>query len=217
MSTRVMLVDDHEIFRLGLRALIEVEDDVEVVAEAGDGDEALAILAEVPVDIVVLDLTLQEVGGLEVARQTAERFPDVKTVVLSMHSDEKMVLEALRCGAVGYVLKDACASSIIDAIHSVGDGHRYLSHALSERAIDAYIESGCVQDDDALTHLTARETEVIRLVADGQTSAQVAETLTISPRTVESHRSNSMHKLGLKNHMDLVRYAVKTGIVTLDE
>lgn len=213
MSPRISIVlaDDHGIVRQGLRALLDAQADLTVVGEAADGAETIAMVAKLHPDVLVLDLLMPGLDGLEVLRHLEQQKAPPRVVVLSMHSDEAYVVEALRLGAAAYVLKDAGVSDLVHAVREVMAGHRYLSAPLGRRAIDAYAKrTEATQTDDSLT---ARELEVLRLAARGHSVQRIAEELSISPRTAETHRGNLMKKLGLHNQTDLVRYAIRRGIV----
>jgi DNA-binding NarL/FixJ family response regulator len=209
-----ILVDDHPIVRQGLRALLEGQDGCRVVGEAADGLTAIDLIATLRPDVVILDLQLPDLHGLEVARRAREQSPDSKLIVLSMHGDEPFVLEALRHGVSGYVLKGAATSDLIAAVDAVMAGKRFLSAPLSERAIDAYARRAeeAERPLDRYELLTSREREVLQLAAQGMTHAQIGERLAISPRTAETHRANLLRKLGLHSQTDLVRFAVNRGL-----
>lgn len=210
---KIMLVEDHEIVRQGLRALLEAESGMQVIGETGDGLEALRLVTQLQPDVLVLDLSLPGLHGLEVVRAVRKQAPQTRVVILSMHATEAHVLQALRNGADGYVLKDCNASVLVQALREVAAGRRYLCPTLSARAVEAYGESFPEAPLDQHEELTMREREVLQLAAEGQTTAQIAARLFISPRTVESHRGHLMHKLGLHTHTDLIRYALRRGLV----
>ena len=214
--TTIVLADDHPVVRRGLRALLEAVPDFRVAGETGDGLEAVRLVEELRPQVLVLDLMMPGVGGLEVARQVNHRFPTTRVVILSMHANEAYVLEALRNGASGYVLKDAGGGELVQAVRAVVAGGRYLSPPLSERAIAAYVERAKSAPLDPVGELTTREREVFGLAAEGQSSADIAARLGISPRTAETHRANLMRKLGLHNQTDLVRFAIRQGILPSD-
>ncbi|TDJ18591.1 MAG: response regulator transcription factor [Gammaproteobacteria bacterium] len=205
----IVLADDHHIVRQGLRRLLEMEQDLTVVAEAGNGIDAVHIVEELQPDILIVDMEMPGLHGLVVTQLVRQRVPKTQVVVLSMHADEGYVLEALRHGALGYVLKDADAGDLLAAIHHAVLGRRYLSEPLSERAIDAYTRSTQASTTDIHDTLTMREQEVMQLTAEGLTAAEVGERLSISPRTVEKHRANLMRKLGLSNQASLIRYVME--------
>ena len=210
----IVLADDHPIVRQGLRALLEAEADFRVVGEAGDGLEAVALVERVKPDVLVLDLMMPGLAGLEVARQTKQRSPRTRVVILSMHADESYVLEALTAGASAYVLKKSTASDLVKAIRDAIAGRRFLSPPLSDHLIDAYVERAKGAPLDPYSTLTPREHEVLQLAAEGHTNAAIATRLSISPRTVEMHRASLMRKLGLQNQVELVRYALQRGILS---
>jgi len=214
---KVLLVDDHEVVRMGLRALLETEDDIEAVGEAESGAAALRFIAEHSVDVAVVDIAMPDLNGLELLKLMTADFPQIKVIMLSMHSAAGYVLEALQAGAVGYVLKDTGGSDVILAVRSAMTGARYLSLPVSEQMIDGYVQTARpgLADKTALT-LTDREQEVLRLSAMGATKPQISEELRIRVRTVETHRSNAMRKLGLRGQVDLVRYGIQSGLVPMD-
>lgn len=216
MTTSILLADDHPVVRHGLRALLEAERDFRIVGEADDGLETVRMVESLQPDVLVLDLMMPSLNGLEVTRQVCQRVPQTQVIILSMHADEAYVLEALRNGAVGYVLKDASAGELVRAVREVIAGRRYLSPPLSERAIEAYVQKASEGALDPYETLTTREREVLHLVAEGYTSAEIAARLSISPRTVEVHRANVMRKLGLRSQTDLIRYALRRGILPLE-
>ena len=211
--TTIVLADDHPVVRRGLRALLEAVPDFRVTGETGDGLEVVRLVEELRPQVLVLDLMMPGVGGLEVARQVNLRFPTTKVVILSMHANEAYVLEALRNGASAYVLKDAGGGELLQAVRSVIAGSRYLSPPLSERAIADYVEKAKSAPLDPVGELTTREREVLGLAAEGQSTGDIAARLGISPRTAETHRANLMRKLGLHNQTALVRFAIRQGIL----
>jgi two-component system, NarL family, response regulator NreC len=213
MSTTITLADDHSIIRKGLRLILEAEPDLEVIGEAADGLEAAQLVERLKPDVLLLDLMMPGLSGLEVTRQVRRRSSRTRVVVLSMHGAEGCVLEALRAGAMGYVLKGSEPDQLITAIREAAAGRRYLSPPLSERAIEVYIERADTPADEAYATLTPREREVLHLAAEGYTNAEIAARLSISPRTAEKHRANLMQKLNLKSQTDLIRYALRRGIL----
>ena len=211
--TTIVLADDHRVVRQGLRALLEAESGFRLVGEAGDGLETVQLVERLHPDVLVLDLMMPGLNGLEVTLQVGKRSPQTRVVILSMHANEAYVLEALRNGAAGYVLKDASAAELVQAVREVAAGRRYLSSPLSERAIEAYVGKAQETTLDRYETLTTREREVLHLVAEGHTNAEIAARLSISPRTAETHRANMMRKLGLQTQTDLIRYALRRGII----
>lgn len=215
--TTIVLADDHHVVRKGMRALLEAEADFRLVGEASDGLGTVQLVERLRPDVLVLDLMMPGLNGIEVTRRVRKRSPHTKVLILSMHANDDYVLEALRNGATGYVLKDASMSELVQAVRDVAAGRRYLSQLLAERAIDAYVMQTQESTLDRYETLTDREREVLHLAADGLTNAEVAARLSISPRTAEGHRSNMMRKLGLSNQTELVRYAIRRGIITLED
>jgi two-component system, NarL family, response regulator NreC len=216
MAVTILLADDHHVMRQGLRMLLEAQEDFRVVAEVGDGLEAVKLAERLKPHVLIVDLMMPGINGLEVARQVSHRSPQTRIIVLSMYGNEPYVLEALRNGAVGYVLKDANAAELLRAVHEVVAGRRYLSPPLSEHAIEAYLQKAQDAVLDLYETLTTREREVLQLAAEGRTNADIAAVLCVSPRTVETHRAHLMHKLGLHTQADLIRYALKRGILPMD-
>jgi DNA-binding NarL/FixJ family response regulator len=212
----VVLADDHPIVRQGLRHLLENYSEFSVVGEAGDGIEAIRLIETLKPNILVLDMMMPGLNGLEVLRQFKKISPLTRAIVLSMHSANAYVVEALNLGADGYVLKDTGPSELATAIRTVIQGDRYISEKLLER-LEA---KGQRADDaplDAYQTLTTREREILQLTAEGKSSTEIGEKLVISPRTVEVHRSKLMKKLALHNMTDLLRYAIKRGILPMDD
>ena len=202
--TRIVLADDHPIVRTGIAALLAEEDDLEVVGQASDGLEALALVEALRPDVLVLDLMLPGLSGLEVNRRVARAFPETRVCVLTLHSNEDYAVTVLEDGAMGYMLKDAQPAAILAAVRDVAAGRRHFSRRLGdarrgERAVDPW------------TTLTAREREVTQLVAEGNSHAEAGARLGISPRTVEVHRANAMKKLQLERPADLLRYLMRRG------
>ena len=214
--TTVVLADDHAIVRHGLRALLEMEPGIKLVGEAEDGLETVRLVEQLSPDVLIVDLMMPGLGGLEVTRQVRRSSPQTRVVILSMHANEAYVLEALRNGALGSVLKGSQVVDLVQATRAVAAGRRYLSAPLSERAIDVYVQKSEASILDNYDTLTYRERQVLHLIAEGHTNAEVASRLFISPRTAETHRANVMRKLNLQNHTDVIRYAIRRGIISAD-
>lgn len=212
----IVLADDHHIVRRGLRALLESEPDLKVVGEAGDGLQAEELVVRLKPDVLVLDMMMPGQNGQEVARKVVHESPDTRIVILSMYDKEAYVLDALSAGASAYVLKGSASDELVRAIREVLVGHRYLSPPLSERAVDAYAQKAVAGAIDPYEKLTAREKEILHMTAEGLTNMEIASRLVVSPRTAETHRTNMMRKLGLSNRAELIRYAIKRGIVPPD-
>lgn len=212
--TTVLLADDHPVVRHGLRALLSAETDLRVVGEVDDGLQVPDRVEQSKPDVLVVDLMMPGLNGLESTRRVVQRSPRTRVVVLSMHNNEAYVLEALRNGASAYVLKDSSATDLVRAVREVAAGRRYLSPPLSELSIEAYLEKARRASPDPYETLTAREREVLQLSAEGHTSTEIGARLNISPRTAETHRANAMHKLHLRTHTDVVRYAMGRGLLS---
>lgn len=209
----IVLAEDHHIVRQGLRSMLSAEKRFRLLGEAADGLAALELVAKHKPGVLVLDLMLPRMHGLEVVRRVRDEHSATRILVLSMNSEEPYVAEALRSGALGYVLKDCATSNLADAIRAVAVGKRYLSPALAERAIDALFQEPGRLGLDPYDTLTERERLVLQLAAEGLGNPEVAEKLFISPRTAESHRANLMRKLSLRSQTDLVRYAIRKKII----
>ncbi len=210
---KIVLADDHQVVRKGFKALLSAEPDFDVVGEAGDGLETLTLVERLQPEILVLDLMMSGINGLEVTRQISKKNSKTSIVILSMHSNEAYVLEALRSGAKAYILKESSPEELIKAIREVSCGRRYLSSPLSERAIEAYTRKSEVQAPEPYDQLTTREREILQLAAQGCTNSEIAKRLYISSRTVETHRTNLMRKLNLHNHIQLIQFAIQHGII----
>lgn len=212
---RVLLADDHQLMRRGVRLILEREPDVIVVGEAGDGREAVALAKSLKPDVVVMDIGMPNLNGIEAAHQMTQERPELAVVILSMHSDESYVLRALKGGARGYLLKDSAEADLIKAVHVVAGGKSFFSPAVSKVLLDDYVRklkrSGT---DDAYDLLTPREREVLQLIAEGKSNKDIANLLNLSVYTVESHRSNLMEKLNLRGLPELILYAVRKGIIS---
>jgi DNA-binding NarL/FixJ family response regulator len=221
MPIRVLIADDHRLVRSGLTALLERTRDIRTIAEAADGREALALLAEQRPDIVLMDVTMDGLNGLEATLRAVQDHPDVRVIVLSMHRNEEFVVQALRSGASGYVMKDAAVSELETAIRTVMRGETYLSSDAAQRVADYEERFGNLSTRDGPgvpenQQLTSREREVLQLIAEGHTMQQIANSLEISPKTVETHRYRLMDRLNIHHVAGLVRYAVRIGLVALE-
>jgi two-component system, NarL family, response regulator NreC len=213
-ETAIVLADDHQVVRQGLRAMLEAEPHFRVIGEAGNGLEVARMVERLRPNVLVIDLMMPGLSGLEVTRQVKKRSPKTHVIVLSMHKDESYVFEALKNGAAAYVLKDSSAEELLKAIREAVAGRRYLSPPLSNSAIEAFVQRGRATAIDDYHSLTDREREVFQLVAEGLTNADIGRRLFISPRTVEIYRANMMQKLDLSNQTELIRYALKRGIIS---
>ncbi len=214
--TTVVVADDHPLVREGLWALLDSQEDFSVIGQAGDGLITLELVERLKPDVLLLDLMMPGLNGLEVSRQIAQRSPKTRVVIFSMHANEPYVLAALRNGAAGYILKDDSSDEVVRALREVAAGRRYLGGSLSERAIEAYAQKGQADPLDLYETLSTREREVLQLTVEDYKASDIATRLGISPRTVESHRAAFMRKLGLRNATDLIRYALRRGILPLE-
>ena len=217
MSVTVLLADDHPIVRQGLRHLFEEEPDIKIVGEASDGLQAVQLTEKFKPNVLILDIMMPDINGLEVLRQVKERSPATSSIVLSMQSADVYVVEALKAGALGYVLKETGPSEMLNAVQQVVGGQRYLSPKISERLIDVLIQTVEKAPADPYQTLTNREREVLQMAAEGLSSSEIAKRLSISPRTAELHRGRMMNKLGLRNQTELIRYALRRGILPLED
>jgi len=213
----LVLADDHPVVRAGLRALLSAEADFSLVGEAAEGRQALALVERCKPRVLVVDLMMPGLSGLEVTRQVSRKWRETAVVVLSMHASVAYVAEALRNGACAYVLKSSSSADLVAGIRSAAEGCRFLSPPLSLEKVEEYLEEVQEQPGDRYQTLTLREREVLPLAAEGKSSAEIGQALGISPRTAEIHRANLMHKLGLVNQTELVRFALERSLLPVDE
>jgi DNA-binding NarL/FixJ family response regulator len=217
MNVTILLADDHPFVRRGVRTLLEAEADFSVVGEAEDGLQVVQMAEKLRPDILIVDIMMPNLNGLEVLKQVSHRSPKTRKIVLSMHSAGPYVVEAFRSGAAGYILKDSAPDELINAIRHVLLDNKYFSPKLSERVIAALTESPENAEQDKYETLTNREREILQMTVEGRTSQEIGDKLIISPRTVEVHRSNLMNKLGIHHQAELIRFALKRGILPMDE
>jgi DNA-binding NarL/FixJ family response regulator len=213
LKARVLLVDDHEVVRDGLRLLIDAQPDLEVAALASDGAEAVQRALRDDIDLVILDVAMPKMTGLNAARRIVEQRPEMKLLILSMHDNELYFFEALRAGAGGYVLKSAAGRDLVEACRAVLRGEPFIYPSAVRALVRDYLERARTGAGVRQDPLSQRETEVTKLVAEGCTTREIAETLTISEKTVERHRSNVLAKLGMRDRVELTRYAIRRGLV----
>jgi DNA-binding NarL/FixJ family response regulator len=210
--TRVLLVDDHAVVRRGLRLVLDAEPDLEVVAEAGDGAEAIDKALQNDVDLAVLDVSMPRMTGIQAASELSRRRPDLRLLMLSMHDNEQYLYEALKAGASGYVLKSAADRDLVEACRATMRGEPFLYPAAVTALIRDRLEKG-IDRDEAQDALTPRELEVLKLIAEAHSSKEIAQMLVISIKTVERHRANILDKLGMRDRVELTRYAIRRGLV----
>ena len=213
LTTRILLADDHAMVRRGLRMVIDSEPDLEVVAEAGDGAEAVELaLAERP-HLAILDVSMPRLTGLQAAQELSRRLPELRILMLSMHDNERYFFEALRAGASGYVLKASADRDLVEACRATMRGEPFLYPKAASALIREHLERLHDGEPPGADPLTLRESEVVKLVAEGHTSREIASTLVISEKTVERHRANVLEKLGMRDRVELTRYAIRMGLV----
>jgi DNA-binding NarL/FixJ family response regulator len=212
LTTRILLADDHTMVRRGLRLVLDAEHDLEVAAEAGDGAEAVQRATHDDVHLAILDVSMPRMTGLQAARELSRRRPDLKILVLSMHDNEQYFFEALKAGASGYVLKSAADRDLVAACRSAMRGEPFLYPKALNALIRDYLERSS-EDNGSTEVLTPRELEIVKLIAEAHTTKEIAELLVISPKTVERHRANVLDKLGMRDRVELTRYAIKRGLV----
>jgi two-component system response regulator NreC len=212
---RIVIAEDHTILRAGLRALFSSRKDIEVVGEAGDGREAVRIVDKLVPDLLLIDLSMPKLNGIEAIREIKNRHPKIKIIVLTVHKNEEYIMASLEAGATGYILKDASQNELILALEYVMDGKTFLSPSISDKVVDAYLMNKKTNKTSLLDNLTSRELEVLKLIAEGHKNKDIADHLFISLKTVEKHRSNLMAKLDRRNTAALTAYAIEKGIVAL--
>lgn len=212
MPVRILITDDHGVIRAGLRALLESEKEIQVVGEAATGEDALRLASEKMPDVVLMDIGLQGMDGIETTRQLKNRYPQIQVLILSVYEDGSLLQEAIKAGASGYIVKRAAEDDLIAAIHAVALGDMYIHPAVT-RLLVQNLTPSVVSEKDALHTLTPRELEVMRYIVQGFTNRQIAEELHISVRTVEGHRATVFSKLALKNRVELIEYAEKNGLL----
>jgi DNA-binding NarL/FixJ family response regulator len=213
LKTRILLADDHTVVRQGLRFILDSEPDLEVVAEASNGNEAVARALRDDIDLAILDITMPTMTGLQAARELSKRRPELRMLILSMHDDEGYLYEALRAGTAGYVLKSVADRDLVGAVRAAMRGEPFL-YAGAERAlVRDYVQAARAGETLPEDPLTPREQQIVKLIAESNTNRQIAELLTISEKTVETHRANILEKLGMRDRVELTRYAIRRGLV----
>jgi DNA-binding NarL/FixJ family response regulator len=213
LKTRILLADDHTVVRQGLRFILDSEPDLEVVAEAANGNEAVSRALKDDIDLAILDIAMPTMTGLQAARELSGRRPDLKMLILSMHDDEGYLYEALKAGTAGYVLKSVADRDLVEACRAAMRGEPFL-YAGAERAlVRDYVQRARAGETPPEDPLTPREQQIVKLIAESNTNRQIAELLTISEKTVETHRANILEKLGMRDRVELTRYAIRRGLV----
>jgi DNA-binding NarL/FixJ family response regulator len=216
MSIRIVLADDHKVLRHGLSAALKNEADMEIVGQAENGHEAIRLTQELRPDVIIMDIAMPELNGIEATRQIIKDHPKIKIIALSMHSNKKFIHEMIKAGAKGYLLKDCEYAELISAIRTVIDNKTYLSPSITGVIIEDYMLQSDGDKSNAFEVLSDREREVLQLIAEGKTTKQAARVLHISPKTVEGHRTRIMHKLDIDNVAGLTKYAIKEGLTSPD-
>lgn len=209
---RVLIADDHTIVRSGVRLLLEAETDIEVIGEALDGKEAIALVEQLHPNVVLMDIAMPGVDGLEATKKILSQWPETKILVLTMHRSDEYFFEMIKAGASGYVLKGADTNELIHALRVVAKGEVFLYPSMAGKLVKGYLDS-LEGNNNALSNLSRREQEILRLLADGYTNKEIAEKLVVSPSTVHTHRSNLMNKLNLNSRRDLIQYTRRKGII----
>ena len=216
-TIKIILADDHRIFRKGLKSLLSEKKNIEVLAEADNGDEALEAAKKYKPEIVVMDIAMPKMDGIEATRQIRERFPDTEVVILSMHAKKAYIDQVLKAGAKGYVLKDSDEENLLSAIDTVHNGGYYLDSPIADQVLSDYFRGKSKRELKKQSDpLSEREREVLRLLAEGHSNQEVADTLYISRKTVENHRANIVRKTGIQGQVGLTKYAARIGLIDLD-
>ncbi len=216
MSTRIVLVDDHQIVRVGLKSLLAREADFEVVGEAGDGREALTVVEELEPDVVIMDIAMPGLNGIDATIRVRADHPKARVIILSMHLERAYVVETLRAGASAYLLKERAVDELVHAIRAVSAGRKYLSPGVTDIVLQGYLEADIELPDSAFSQLTEREREVLQYIAEGSTIKEIAALLHLSPKTIETHKGRIMERLNIRSVAGLTRYAIRHGLTTAD-
>jgi DNA-binding NarL/FixJ family response regulator len=216
MSIRILLADDHKIIREGLRSLLEKDPELEVIAEAGDGTTTVKLARKLKPEVVIMDITMPDLNGIEATRQIMAELLNVKVIALSMHSDRRFVVGMLKAGASGYLLKDCAFDELIHTVHTVVKNRTYLSPRITNIVVDDYLRQVSTTNSSVTSVLTAREREVLQLLAEGKTTKQIADHLYLSVKTIETHRRQIMVKLDIHSIAELTKYALREGLTSLE-
>lgn len=217
MSIKIVIADDHAVLREGLRLLLETQENISVVGEAVDGRQVVELVRQLNPDVVLMDISMPELNGIEATRQIKANHPAVKVVILSIHGTNEHIFRSFEAGANGYLLKESTSKEVVAAVCAAYAGHRYLSQQITESVVDDYLQQRQTNTfQSPLTLLSSREREVLQLVAEGKTSAEIAGILYISPKTVDTYRSRLMQKLDIKDIPNLVRFAIQNGLISIE-
>lgn len=215
MKFKILIADDHRLFRDGLKALLEKQTDMQVVGETPDGIATVKAVLDKKPDIVLMDISMPELNGIEATRQIMESRPETRVIVLSMHSDQRYIAECLKAGAVGYILKDCPTEELLTAVRAVANKQVYLSRKITESVVREYINLNKGGSSQVFAILSPREREVLQLLAEGKSTKQIAETLNVSVKTIETHRKQIMDKLNMRSIAELTKYAIREGLTSL--
>ena len=216
MGLKILLADDHKIMREGLRSLIEKQPGMEVVAESDNGRTALRLTRKLKPDVIVMDINMPDMNGIDATRQIVSEFPDAKVIAFSMHSDRQFVVEMLKAGVSGYLLKDAAFEELANAIRTVADNRNFLCPKIAKTVLEDYKEHLHTTEPSASAVLTGREREVLQLLSEGRTTKQIADQLNVSVKTAETHRRNIMEKLDMRSIAELTKFAIRQGLTSID-
>ena len=214
---KVLVADDHTILRQGIKALLDNQEGIEVIGEAKDGREALEIIEETLPDVILMDIAMPGLNGLEATRRIKKKFPRMKVLVLTMYTNEEYIFQILNAGANGYLVKETAFQDLISAIKAVYKNEAFMSPSISKKVINSYIKRAQDDEEQTCEILTTREREILQLIAEGNSSKKIAEGLFISPKTVETHRTHIMDKLNIHNRTGLIKYAIRKGMVDVDK
>ncbi len=216
MPITVLLADDHKIVRDGLRALLERQDDVDVVAEAENGRDAVRLARDLGPDVIVMDISMPDLNGVEATRQVCRRCPGTRVMALSVHADRRFVTEMLKAGACGYLMKDSAFEDLVRGIRTIMDGHTYLSPLVADAVVESHVRAPATEAEPSGSVLTPREREVLQLLTEGHGTKQIAYRLHVSTKTIDTHRQHIMDKLDIHNVAELTKYAIREGLTNLE-
>ena len=216
-NIKVVIADDHTILRQGIKSLLDIQEGIEVMGEAKDGREAIKTIEELLPDVILMDIAMPGLNGLEATRRIKKKFPKVKVVVLTMHANEEYIFQILNAGADGYLVKETAFQDLISAINAVHKGEAFMSPSISKKVMTDYIQRAQGEEKVGFDTLTTREREILQLVAEGNSNKKIAEALFISPKTVETHRAHIMDKLNIHDRAGLIKYAIRKGMINLDK